>query len=237
MNELFKPTQSELNKKKIIVSYASKGREDYNKGQERLKESILKNWDGDYWLHSMERDGQLPDSKLFKNYTHEQIPYFFKFSMIQIARENGYEEIYWLDSSLILERNITGLANPVMAFDNLGHPLEKYISDMATNNLMCANYLKEVKQIWGGAIGFNFNSPDVKYIFDEIHTQAMQGSFNEGKSTRNGFVAHRHDQAVMSVIFHDYNIELLPYGYIVTSPHFNPPYEYGENFYISHRSI
>jgi hypothetical protein len=153
--------------------------------------------------------------------------------MIQLAREKGYTEIYWLDSSMELVKDITGLANPVMAFENIGHPLYKYISDQAVANLNCENYLNEIKQTWGGAIGFDFTNKDATYLFDEIITQAMKGSFNNGNSTRNGFVAHRHDQAVMSVLFHDYGIELLPYGKIVTSPHHLFPFDYGTDFYLT----
>jgi hypothetical protein len=58
------------------------------------------------------------------------------------------------------------------------------------------------------------------------------GSFNEGTSKRKEFVAHRHDQSVMSVIFHQHKIYLLPYGNIVINAHSLPPYEYGQDFYI-----
>jgi hypothetical protein len=160
------------------------------------------------------------------------VPYFFKFTMIQTAREQGYTEIYWIDSSIILHKDITGLASPIMAFYNLGHPLSKYISDEAVANLNCITYLSDIKQIWGGAIGFDFNQPITLVIYNKILEQAQMGSFNEGISTRKDFVAHRHDQAVMSVLFHDHKIHLLPYGKIVTSPHHLPPYEYGQDYYL-----
>lgn len=221
-----------INCKKIIVSYASKGRADYNIGQQKLYESILQHWDGDYWLHSKERDGILPDSLLFKHREHNDVPYFFKFTMIQLAKEKGYTEIYWLDSSLVLHKDITGLASPIMAFDNLGHPLSKYISDQAVANLNCNTYLSDIKQIWGGAIGFNFEHPITLVIYKEILEQVELGTFNEGTSNRKDFVAHRHDQSVMSVLFHDHKIHLLPYGNIVIKAHSLPPYEYGKDFYI-----
>jgi len=169
---------------------------------------------------------------LFKHREHNDVPYFFKFTMIQLAREKGYTEIYWLDSSLVLHKDITGLASPIMAFDNLGHPLSKYISDQAVVNLNCITYLSDIKQIWGGAIAFNFEHPITLVIYKEILEQVELGSFNEGTSNRNEFVAHRHDQAVMSVIFHQHKIYLLPYGNIVINAHSLPPYEYGQDFYI-----
>lgn len=222
----------------VIVSFASKGREDYKKGQERLLQSIQANWTGDYWLHTLERDGELPSSVAFKHKPHDQCPYLFKFTMIQLMIEQGYKQIIWLDSSLYLEKNpMELLEGGVMAFHNLGHPLYKYISDQAAANLNCSSRLNDIPQTWGGAIGFDFNNEDVCELFDEIIEQAHRGSFDEGKSTRPEFIAHRHDQAVMSVIFHDYGIKLQPYGKIVTHPHYLFPFEYGNDFYISHRPI
>lgn len=221
----------------IIVSFASKGREDYNKGQQRLFESILKHWDGDYWLHSLERDGELPSSQMFEHKTHNEVPYLFKFTMIQLAREMGYNKIIWLDSSLVIDRNpLELLESGVMAFHNIGHPLYKYISDQATQNLQCESHVVAIEQTWGGAIGFDFTHEWVRWLFDEIIFQAKLGSFNEGSSSRYGFVAHRHDQAVMSVLFSNYNVPLLAYGAIVTHPHYMTN-EYGTDFYISHRPI
>lgn len=226
------------NTKPIIVSFASKGREDYNKGQERLLKSITDKCDCDYWLHSLERDGNLPDTDAFENKTHTEIPYFFKFVMIQKVREMGYTKVIWLDSSLVVDKDPFELLQPhgVMAFNNLGHPLYKYISDQAVDNLKCKDILVMIDQTWGGAIGFDFNREYVCQLFDEIVRHAHLGSFNDGTSDRYGFVAHRHDQAVMSVIFNKFNIPLLPYGTIVTHPHYLTG-EYGNDFYISHRPI
>ena len=67
--------------------------------------------------------------------------------------------------------------------------------------------------------------------------QSELGSFNEGGSDREGFVAHRHDQAVMSVIFKRYKVKMYDYGYITTASHCFEPFEYGNHSYIYHLSI
>jgi len=228
------------NIKPVIVSYASKGREDYNKGLDRLHDSLIKcGWEGDYWLHSKERDGNLTSCNLFEHKEHFEVPYLFKFTMIQTLREQGYTKIIWLDSSLVLDRaDVTDLLNVgVMCYDNLGHPLYKYISDEAVKNLeIKTEELLFMKQTWGGAIGFDFSREWVCELFSKIIEQAHKGSFNEGSSERYGFVAHRHDQAVMSVIFSQYGVPFLQYGNIVTYPHYMTN-EYGNSFYISHRPI
>ena len=238
-------------KDSIIISFASKGREDYNKGLLRLMDSVKEHWDGDYAFYSFDGNtnlhngmdihccnGIMPQPKAFECKTHQEVPYQFKFGLIQIAREQGYKKVFWLDSSLVLHKNpLPLLEQGIMAFHNLGHPLWKYISDQAVDNLSCWNYLYEIQQTWGGAIGFDFGTERICHIFDRIVRQSLVGSFNEGGSQREGVIAHRHDQAVMSVLFHQHSINLHPYGKIVTHPHYMPPYEYGEDFYIIHKPI
>ncbi len=43
---------------------------------------------------------------------------------------------------------------------------------------------------------------------------ATDGSFETNGSDRKDFVSHRHDQAVMSVLFWRHKYKLLPYGTI-----------------------
>lgn len=240
----------------IVVSFASQGRENYNAGLLRLAKSLKTHWSGHIKLYSFDGyvdeyagvpielcgGAQVPQPSKFICSHHSQIPYQFKFGIIQKMREQGYKKILWLDSAMVMEIDCVALfersSNGIIAFHNLGHDLYKYISDIATHNLnQSESTIKEIKQTWGGAIGFDFDNEIAANIFDEIVRQSQIGSFNDGNSVRDGFIAHRHDQAVMSVLFAQNNVELLPYGTIVTHPHYLPPYEYGESFYISHRPI
>lgn len=221
----------------VIVSFASKGRDDYNKGQVRLLESLQQHWAGDYWLHSLERDGELPSSKAFPHQPHSECPYLFKFTMIQTLREQGYSRIIWLDSTMVLERpDITDLLKRgIMAFHNLGHDLKNYINDAACSGM---NYDTESEhqalQTWGGAIGFDFNRGRARAVFDAVVRNRYY--FKDGNSTRPGFIAHRHDQAVLSVMLWYFSVKLHPYGTIVTHPHYID-HAYGNEFYLSHRPI
>lgn len=209
----------------IIVSYASKGREDYLTMSKKLEESLQG------YPYRIYRD-ELPTPKGVKCYTHSQTPYGFKFTIIQQLREEGYKRIIWLDSSMWVHKNPFELfdKSPVIAFHNLGHDLGDYISDKAVENL--GNPDINIKQTWGGAIGFDFDNPKVISIFDQIIEQIELGSFQDGTSTRKGFIAHRHDQAVMSVIFERNGIELFDYGVIVCNVHAKEPFEYGQDYYL-----
>jgi len=234
--------------KDVIVNYASRGREDYFSGQLKLIRSIVNSgWGGDTLLYAEggycdEYMGHkiilgFPSQNKFVGHHQSEIPYQFKYVAIQAAREMGYERIFWLDASMRVVRNLSELFNEssggIVSFHNLGHETWQYISDVATENLgISENELKRVPQTWGGAIGFDFTNPNVEKMFDEIIQQSVIGSFADAVSSRIGFVAHRHDQAVNSVLFYKNAITLLPYGKLVGVQHAKEPYEFGKDYYL-----
>lgn len=197
-----------LQPRTCLLSLAIDGREKYTEKSINLQSSIAKIWPYDVRLYRSYPDYCTP---------HNVIPYKFKFDLIQQARNDGYTRIVWLDSSIRLLQDPIALFGEegIFAFDNLGHPLYKYISDKARNNLgLNEQQLKLIPQTWGGAIGFDFTRDKACEIFAEICRQSTMGSFEDAGSHRKDFVAHRHDQAVMSAIFWKAKYKLLPYGNI-----------------------
>lgn len=190
-----------------LITLAVDGREKYTEKLTGLERSLH------LWPY---------DTRIYKSYPNyctpnDVIPYKFKFDLIHQARKDGYTRIVWLDSSIRLLRDPIALfgEDGIFAFDNLGHPLWKYISDKARNNLgLSEAQLKLIPQTWGGAIGFDFTKDKAGEIFAEIYRQSTMGSFDTAGSSRPGFVSHRHDQAVMSCIFWKHKYKLLPYGTI-----------------------
>jgi hypothetical protein len=232
--------------KDCLVSFSSKGRENYNDKLLRLLDSAIENWKGDYLIYSPDHElteykgikinkgyptpGQIP------SFTHESMPYQFKIALIQQAKEMGYDRIIWLDSSMVIKKDITELFGEtgISVFHNLGHPLYKYISDKATELLnIDENALIDIEQIWGGALLFDFTKQNATKVFEEICKYSCNGSFMEASSQRKGFIAHRHDQAIISVLVHE-KCDMHPYGTIVCPPH-DITLEYGNNFYLTCR--
>lgn len=209
----------------VLISLAVDGRERYTEKSVNLEKSIATHWRYDVRLY-----------KAYPPYCtpNDVIPYKFKYDLIRKAREDGYNRVAWLDSSIRLAAaDLLDLFNDsgIIAFDNLGHPLYKYISDKAVKNLgINEGQLKLIPQTWGGAIGFDFTKDKACEIFEEICAHSLNGSFETSGSVRKEFVAHRHDQAVMSVLFWKHGIRLLPYGNIVSAEHSKEPFEYGEDF-------
>lgn len=192
----------------VLLSLAIDGREKYTEKSIALQDSIARNWPYDVRLYRSYPDYCTP---------HNIIPYKFKFDLINQARLDGYNRVVWLDSSIRVIKNPVELfgEHGIIAFDNIGHPLWKYISDKARINLVLnEGQLKVIPQTWGGAIGFDFTRDIACEIFGEICRQSTMGSFEDGGSRRVGFVSHRHDQAVMSCIFWKNKYQLIPYGNI-----------------------
>lgn len=196
--------------KDLIISLAVDGREAYSKKVIGLEKSIAGNWKGDVRIY-----------KSFPSWCtlHSMVPYKFKYDLIERAKDEGYKRIYWLDSTmrLIKGKNIVDLLDQskygIVAFDNLGHPLKNYINDTAIKNTNISE-LDGVKQTWGGCVFWDFNNEMARLLFNSVMMQAMIGSFNDDETNRKGFIAHRHDQAILSWLFHSAGIPLLDYGII-----------------------
>lgn len=239
----------------VICSFASGGRENYNKMLLRLIDSCVEHWHGDmliyspdHWLDEYEgfriRKGW-PQPKGIKSLTHSEMPYQFKTALIQEALEMGYERIIWLDSSMQLKKDLTPLFDPdsgITVFENLGHPTWKYLSDDADAKLNMfrditnLNYnIMDIPQIWGGAFTLDFGVPNTRLMFDWIKTYSLNGSFKDAGSRLPGFITHRHDQSVMSVLLYK-NCKMLPYGQILCPPH-DRTGEYGNDPYLVCRGL
>jgi len=196
------------NHRTCLISLAVNGREDYRTKSINLERSIAEHW--------------MYDVRLYRSYPsyctpNDVIPYKFKYDLIRKAYEDGYNRIVWLDSSIRLAGDLCSLFTDegIIAFDNLGHPLHKYISDIAVRNLnIGVQDLPRIPQTWGGAIGFDFTRDKAADIFWRMVEHSTNGSFETNGSRRKEFVSHRHDQACLSAILWKAHYKLIPYGVI-----------------------
>jgi len=228
--------------KPLIISFASKGREDYLKNSETLYKSVKEHWKYDYLFYTMDgnRDEfegmkltqitELPQPSTWTCNPHSVTPYQFKFGMIDHAREMGYDKIIWLDSSIslakcplkLLEQSNKG----VMCFHNLGHETMDYISEECCSLMTIEEWEYDAPQIWGGCIGFDFYKQKAIEFFSEVIDYSKKGCFNNSVNYPN----HRHDQSVMSILAYRYGVLPYNYGHIVTSEHSKEPFEYGKYY-------
>lgn len=241
---------------KCIVSFSSMGRENYNQAQLRLIKSIKwSGWDGGVVMQSYDgyvdeykgvkiELGSYPKSEKYNlQNNNSEIPYGFKPEIVQVAIERGYEQVIWCDSTILLAKEPVGYLKHakqygVAAVDNIGHPLQYWISDKAVEKLgITEDELKNVPQIMACVIAFDFTNPIGVEIFTKWIEASRDGvSFQNYDSTRDGFRAHRHDQAVLSGLLWMHNVPLLPYGRLVYHPH-DETGEYGNDFDFINKGI
>lgn len=203
--------------RRCIISYAKNGREQYEKALLRGKQQAAKFTDVDLYFYS----DLLPDGCP----THKEVPYAFKPYIFKKMFEEGYDQVIWIDSTIMVNQLLGKLwtymdKHGVMAFHNLGHPLQNYISDKATD-IMGVNdlQLSTIEQIMACVVGFDYSNIIGRTVFDDWYRLAQSGeAFKDSGSTRKGFKAHRHDQAVLSVLLWQYHVKLLPYGRLVYQP-------------------
>ena len=227
---LYQTKSIEMNKKQCLISFASKGREDYNKAMTRnIEVAKSQGYTDDFLYYSLDQPREVSGVTIKGGLplncpSHQDTPYGFKPFLFKEAFDRGYRQIIWLDSTIVLARNPQLVFDEckkrgVVAFHNLGHPLEKWISDKAVKNTG-VNLSENPQQIMACVVGFDLENEQGKRIFDKWFALAQDGeSFQNNPSTINGFVAHRHDQAILSALLHLEKIPLLPYGSLVYEAH------------------
>lgn len=228
---------------KVIVSLSSSGRENYNEAQLGLIRSIdrkapdydthLRSVDGyvDEYLERKILLGDWPNTEKWgKSWSHQNMPYQFKPFMVAEALEMGYKKIIWCDSTIRVINNpdpLWALAaeHGIVAWDNEGHPLEKYIPDHQLEYLGIDS-AKGMYQIMACCIVFDFDHPKTMQIFERWIDGAKNNCFHHNESKNPHYIASRHDQALLSALMNINNIPVQPYGglayrhYLPVEPYF-----------------
>lgn len=241
---------------KIVTGWASIGRENYPKAQLRfIKSCIDSGWDGDYLMQSLDgycdnymgipiELGRYPQSIAHPLHNNQsEIPFGFKPTLIQEAREKGYKKILYCDSQIMMLKNPDALFDlakekGIVAFENQGFPLKDWISDISLERLeITVEELEDIKQIMCCVLVWDFNNEIAVKVFDEWIEKAHDGvSFQGNGSIRVNFKAPRWDQSCLSGILWKNNVELLPYGGLCYHPH-EETKEFGEPIYFVNKAI
>ncbi len=220
---------------KVLVSVASQGRENYNKAQLSLIQSAVGKWDGDWMVWSVDgyvdeyrgvpiRKGWPMTAKHGIAWQHKDMPYQFKPFAVLAAYEAGYSQVLWCDSTIHLMQTpdwSLAQAHGIAAWDNEGHPLDKWMSDYAA--AMIGIDPRGVQQIMACCIMFDFTHPKTLQVLEDWLEGSLNNSFHHSTngSRREGFVTDRHDQSYLSGLMHKHGIPVQPYG-MLAYPHYTP---------------
>jgi hypothetical protein len=147
------------------------------------------------------------------------MPYQFKPVMVEEAYELGYRKIIWCDSTIRVMRNPDPLwqlaaEHGIVAWNNEGHPLHKYIPDHQIAWLGLRDYTQvmQMYQIMACCIVFDFDHPATKPIFDKWIDGAFNNCFHHNESKNPHYVSSRHDQSLLSAIMNLNGVKVQPYG-------------------------
>ncbi len=145
--------------------------------------------------------------------THEELPYAFKLDMIDLAKSMGYKTIVWLDSSVVVH------GYPQEALDHAEkwgvatwenpNDLEKFTNDSTIKAFNIKSF-RGMKQVMAGCQVWNLENDHGCLALIEWYLN--RHLFAEDQTEREGFVAHRHDQTILSIVLHEIGIPILDYG-------------------------
>ncbi len=210
-----------------IISYSSHGRENYNRHLMNLIETrneVLPDVDMICYSpdHHLSEYKGVKIEKYPEDYpSHSEFPYVFKPAMFQEAFSKGYDTVIWCDSTVKIKRFPTlaydyAKTNGISAWENVGHPLNNYINDTAIKALGIPYQRLEIPQIMACVIVMHRTDHTMDILEDWFN---MMDLFKEDDTDREGFKAHRHDQAILSWLLFKWGVKLLPYGTLCYPPH------------------
>jgi hypothetical protein len=189
--------KSKRMKKKIIVTACSNDMK-YINGQKRLTES--------YWLHhTMESsvDGIMysafqSESDLGSP-SHQENPYAFKVYAIEKMKELGYDQILWLDSSIIFVKHAKPIFDWIedrgFFFEEAGHWTGSWCNERTLEYFnITRQEAMEMPMFSAGFTGLDFTNPKSVEFFNRWKQSMLDGQFIGDWSN------HRHDMTCASII-------------------------------------
>lgn len=180
-----------MDRKKAIVSFANK-RGNYLLALERLEQSVVRHC-GDVSFLGFRGEESLGAPPHLEN------PYAFKIYAIEEARKRGYEQILWLDSSVVFVKDPKPLFDWItkkgFLFEEAGHWAGSWCNDRTLEyfNLTREEAMK-MPMFSAGFTGLDFENPTAVEFFEKWKQSMLHGQFV------GDWADHRHDMTCASII-------------------------------------
>ena len=187
--------------KQAICSFANK-RGRYVDMLARLSNSLRHNFSGDFLSWISEQALGCP--------LHSEVPFAFKIHGIQRAKDAGYEQVLWLDSSVYAIANIDCTFDEIrkdgIIFQEAGHYLRTYTNDRTLQYFgIDFDKAAELPMIGNaGFLGFDFTNPIGVEFFERWKKSMEDGMFNDQSEpiADERFKRHTWDMSCSSAIMH-----------------------------------
>lgn len=200
--EIFETTDDA--KERCIISYAS-----YNlnyPGSLKVISNCLKKTG--FRGHFLYRLGGWPNMEQ-DGFDLIDVPYAFKIKAFQEARQLGYKNILWIDSSMRPTQNLDFIFEYLEnhgLFFNLNSYFSQRLDSIPRTALLSLNLTQQdlikIRYVNTGVIGFNFEKPKALQFFDQFYFLAQKKI-----SFYNGFF----EELPFSVLIKRLNMENLEY--------------------------
>ena len=193
-----------MSSKRAIVTFANE-RGNYIKGVERLESSLIMDSDFDFIKFIGEQTIGCPP--------HLENPYAFKIYAIDKAREMGYTQILWLDSSVAAIKSTKPIWDIIeqdgYIMQDAGHYVGRWCNDYTLNYFGITRDEAMTMPMYGnaGLLGLDFKKTIPYQFFYQWKESMLAGCF-KGAWTNNAktesqderCAGHRHDMVCGSII-------------------------------------
>lgn len=181
----------------IVVNYATP---EYEKGQQRLKESILQ--------YGSEISCMCLNEGNYCVTKHSENPYAFKIESIEHAKFMGFNQILWLDASVYAVKNISPVFKWLKAsgifMEDSGHYVGDWCNDFTLDYFGVTRTKALMMPMFAaGYIGLDFTNPRSLDFFKQWKRSMIDGCF------KGSWTDHRHDMSAGSIIAWQMGISYL----------------------------
>jgi hypothetical protein len=187
----------------VVVNYANG--DWYPKGQERLKNELLKfKYYNDFLLFN--------NIKQFKGEEHKDNPYAFKVQSIRYALNQGHEVVWYMDSSIYPVKPISPCFNEMLklgyVFEEAGHKVGNWANDKCLEYFnLTRDEAMTIPLFSAGFMLLDFRREIVVDFFNQLEQSCKDGIFkgawtnaNDSESLDSRCFGHRHDMVCASII-------------------------------------
>jgi hypothetical protein len=184
--------------KKVIVNLATHI-DRYKFGQNRLIQSYFT-----YANQGSENDDVVPlitflGESMVGSPPHEQNPYAFKVYSIEKMRDEGYEQVLWLDSSIVFVKNVKPIFDWIgekgFFFEEAGHWAGSWCNDRTLEYFKITREdAMTMPMFSAGFLGLDFTNPIAIEFFERWKESMWDMQFIGEWSN------HRHDMTCASII-------------------------------------
>lgn len=228
--------------KRCAVNVFSKGREDYVTGTTRLINSLQNvDYKGDIVVFSPEYIQNSVEINMYTGYKifkytgwghnnkygnalpHKEASHQFKSFALQFAREQGYDQVIWMDSAVVVMKDPEPYFDilseiGVLIFDAKDSNEAEWTADITLEKMGCSiEFARQINQCYSGIMMFDFRVEIANKIFDDFTLYCSDKDICNGAdgSNRPEFKQARHDQSVISYCTRKHGLYNLNFdGYI-----------------------